>query len=445
MIINGDTSSPGLKHHGRRTVVRERYQRPEVRDLGNKWKLGYWDYSSPPRRKRSKVWAKSLVPSRREAQRLADQFMEKVNERNNDPSLHPTDNENFHGLVKQCRDKLWMHYKKPTRIQYDYFLKCYLLPAWGNTKLTRLRLVELQDYFNSFHPRLGSQTIRLMHGCMRSLLNYGKSWGLLKENPAVGVKLPRKKKRKHSVLLSPADMQRMIDASPEPTKSILTLIVLGSMRVGEALAVRRQRVLSDRIQIVERLYDNDFDDVKTEAGEREVPLDELGIMRSALDRIMKASAYKQPMDLVFTNRKGGPLNRRNLLRRQLKPTAVRLGLSPQVDFRSFRTMHGSLMLRIGARAEVVRDNMGHSDVDVTQNIYGKSWWEERVNAVTLTAAMVWPRHKKNQHRRSRKRRKPSRGQTTAKFRTARNGSPFGSPRKDEARRTRINNGRGERI
>src|SRR5437773_10439696 len=51
-------------------------------------------------------------------------------------------------------------------------------------------------------------------------------------------------------------------------------------------------------------------------------------------------------------------------------------------FRSFRTMHSSHMLREGARPEVVRDNMGHANIDVTQNVYGKSWWEERVDAVT---------------------------------------------------------------
>ena len=45
-------------------------------------------------------------------------------------------------------------------------------------------------------------------------------------------------------------------------------------------------------------------------------------------------------------------------------------------------MHSSLMLREGARPEVVRDNMGHANIDVTQNVYGKSWWEERVDAVT---------------------------------------------------------------
>ena len=51
-------------------------------------------------------------------------------------------------------------------------------------------------------------------------------------------------------------------------------------------------------------------------------------------------------------------------------------------------MHSSLMLREGARPEVVRDNMGHANIDVTQNVYGKSWWEERVDAVTRAVDAV---------------------------------------------------------
>ena len=44
-------------------------------------------------------------------------------------------------------------------------------------------------------------------------------------------------------------------------------------------------------------------------------------------------------------------------------------------FRSFRTMHSSHMPHEGARPEMVRDNMGHANIDVTQNAYGKSCWE----------------------------------------------------------------------
>ena len=74
--------------------------------------------------------------------------------------------------------------------------------------------------------------------------------------------------------------------------------------------------------------------------------------------------------------------------RHIKVAAVKLGISKTVDFRSFRTMHSSLMLREGARPEVVRDNMGHANIDVTQNVYGKSWWEERVDAVTRAVEAV---------------------------------------------------------
>ena len=60
-------------------------------------------------------------------------------------------------------------------------------------------------------------------------------------------------------------------------------------------------------------------------------------------------------------------------------------------------MHSSLMLREGARPEVVRDNMGHANIDVTQNVYGKSWREERVDAVTraVDALSAASRNKKN--------------------------------------------------
>jgi hypothetical protein len=51
-------------------------------------------------------------------------------------------------------------------------------------------------------------------------------------------------------------------------------------------------------------------------------------------------------------------------------------------------MHSSLMLREGARPEVVRDNMGHASIDVTQNVYAKSWWEERTEAVTRAVEAV---------------------------------------------------------
>lgn len=42
---------------------------------------------------------------------------------------------------------------------------------------------------------------------------------------------------------------------------------------------------------------------------------------------------------------------------------------------------------IGSAA--TRDNMGHSTVDVTQNIYTGTWWEQRAEAVRAIGKLIW--------------------------------------------------------
>ena len=159
------------------------------------------------------------------------------------------------------------------------------------------------------------------------------------------------------------------------------------MRVGEALALRWNDILEDCIFIDERLYDGDLDDPKTLHGNRKVPFDAQGVMKAALGGIWKESKNRKQDDFVFATRLGTPTERRNVLR-HLKVTAKKLGLPRSIDFRSFRTMHASLMRRSGARAEVARDNMGHSEIAMTLEGYSRTWWDERTTAVSAVVDMV---------------------------------------------------------
>jgi integrase len=159
------------------------------------------------------------------------------------------------------------------------------------------------------------------------------------------------------------------------------------MRVGEALALRWNDILENCIVIDERLYDGDLDDPKTLHGNREVPFDAQGVMKAVLGGIWKESKNRKQDDFVFATRLGTPTERRNVLR-HLKVTAKKLGLPRSIDFRSFRTMHASLMRRSGARAEVARDNMGHSEIAMTLEGYSRTWWDERTTAVSAVVDMV---------------------------------------------------------
>jgi len=227
MTLLGATHRLRLKHHGKEIVVRMRHQRPRVQDCGTKWRICSCDNRSRKRSGRTKSWAKSLVPTRTEAQCLADQFMETANERSNEPQHFPGGEETLAGLLAICREKMGPLLKNSTRISYDFHFYTYILPKWGSMKLAKLRTIELQDFFNSFSPRLASKTIRNMHGCLRAVLNRGKAWELVRissHQSAQGVMLPRKKVRKPPVVLAKQDIRRVIEALPEPTKSIVTIV-----------------------------------------------------------------------------------------------------------------------------------------------------------------------------------------------------------------------------
>jgi integrase len=397
---------PRLKHRGEAPkAMRKRHQRPKVRDDGTKWKLTYRDYSSGKSQRRSKVWAKSFAKSQREAQRLADTFMEEVNHKNNFQGLgglEASDDQSsgsrpevllertditLSQLKDRCMELSWPLLKKSTRANYEFFFSSYLVPQFGDRKVGELGTMEFQAFFNAQLAKLSPYTICNMHAALRAALGQAKIWELIEKNAAIGVKLPKKKRSKPLHLLNFSEIRSVIERLQEPTKTIVILIVFGSMRVGEALALRWNDILEDGVVIDERLYDGDLDDPKTLHGNREVPFDEQAIMKGALIGIWERSKHRKAEDFVFATRSGTPTERRNVLR-HLKEVGKELGLPKGIDFRSFRTMHASLMRRAGARPEVARDNMGHSEIPMTLEGYSRTWWDERVSAVSAVVHMV---------------------------------------------------------
>jgi integrase len=185
--------------------------------------------------------------------------------------------------------------------------------------------MNLQAFFNSFIGKLSPKTIKNMHAALRAALGQAVMWGKIDRNPAIGVKLPKQKPTKPPVLLTFPVIKLVIEWLPEPTKTIVMLIVFASMQVGEALALRWNDILSDRIVVDERLYDDDRDDPKTLHGNREVPFDQQGIVKKALAGIWAKTKFRKADDFLFATRNGTPTERRNFLR-HLKAAAKELKL-----------------------------------------------------------------------------------------------------------------------
>jgi len=258
---------------------------------------------------------------------MADKFMDEVNDVNNARPCESRDNNTDSAqkmraeaisnaectvadLKDKCTELSWPLLKKSTRMNYEFFFSSYLLPAFGDRKVTGITTMELQVFFNSLLEKLSPYTICNMHAALRSSFAQAITWDLMPKNPAIGVRLPKRKASKPPQLLSLSEIKAVIEKLPDPTKAIVTLIVFGSMRVGEALALRWNDILEDRIVIDERLYDGDLADPKTLHGNREIPLDQHGVLEEAVTGIWKRAKFREEADFVFATRNGTATERR---------------------------------------------------------------------------------------------------------------------------------------
>jgi Phage integrase family len=72
---------------------------------------------------------------------------------------------------------------------------------------------------------------------------------------------------------------------------------------------------------------------------------------------------------VFPSEVGTPIEMNNFSQRVFKPLLTRAGLR-KIRFHDMRHTFGSLLIQAGASLAYVRDQMGHSSIQVTVDIYG---------------------------------------------------------------------------
>ena len=87
-----------------------------------------------------------------------------------------------------------------------------------------------------------------------------------------------------------------------------------------------------------------------------------------LDQSLKLRAGQNLMRLVFLNTVGNPIDAK-YVDTNLKDLMKRAGIQP-MSFHKLRHTAASLLLAGGLPLTVVRDQLGHSQIALTANIYG---------------------------------------------------------------------------
>jgi len=168
------------------------------------------------------------------------------------------------------------------------------------------------------------------------------------------------------------DREARVDRRAVPRAALLSTLIFGGVRIGEALALRWRDVdlAAGRMRI---------SDSKTDAGIRQVDL--LPVLREELSILKAASPYPAKDDFVFPTATGASQNASNVRNRVLAMSVERAnqrleerGLAPLpegVTPHSMRRTFISLLLAIGEDVPYVMGQVGHVDPKVTLSIYAQ--------------------------------------------------------------------------
>ena len=186
-------------------------------------------------------------------------------------------------------------------------------------------------------------------------------------NPAAGrLRLPKVRPSRAKFILEPQGLRDLLDALKQPHSTIVSLAVLGGLRKGEIEGLRWNDVRPGKLIVDEAVYERVIGTPKTDASHREVKVGPL--VESLLAAWKLAAPFTGEEDFVFALRTPTPIDLHNVIARHVKPVCERLGL-PRIGWHDLRHTYTTWGRRAGVAPEAMRDQLGHSSVQITLDVY----------------------------------------------------------------------------
>ncbi|HLJ98317.1 MAG TPA: tyrosine-type recombinase/integrase [Streptosporangiaceae bacterium] len=318
---------------------------------------------------------------------------------------------------------------------YAAHMRGYLVPYLGGISLAELSPADVQHMFTSVirgEAALGrpvsAATLRRIHATLRAALNAAVRAGLIASNPGRWPELPPAARPRPQVW-TPALAERWEREGWRPVVGVWTagqtaaflarvrdhrlyalfhLVALRGLRRGEAAGLRWSdldlgagtlAVTGQLQQLGGRMVAGP---PKSDAGRRVIALDKTTItalrahqLRQHAERAASGREW-QETGYVFTTRAGTPLGP-DRLTRLFRGLVARSGLPP-VTLHGLRHGAATLALAAGTDLKIVQDQLGHSTVVLTADVYTSVLPETARAAAENTAALLFPARAGRSHR-----------------------------------------------
>lgn len=311
--------------------------------------------------------------------------------------------------------------RRPKTYQgYEGVVRLHLIPGLGKRRLSKLNAQEVRLFITRTRTecqcckhgwdasretplccalkageccesRLSTRMVQSVHAVLRNALESAVREEIIPRNAAKLVKVPVPKYKVNRGLTVPQS-RAVLNAAHEHRLSALYVLALClGLRRGELLGLRWVDVDLDGaklevIQTLQRVGGRlQFVRPKTSDSERTVPLPSICVealrehrRRQFAERSDRWEDWEEH-GLVFPSRRGTPMEPDNL-RRSWGAIRKTAGLG-DMRFHDLRHTCVTLLLNLGVPPQVVRDIVGHSDIEVTMTIYAHVSLDDKRSAL----------------------------------------------------------------
>ncbi len=285
------------------------------------------------------------------------------------------------------------HERKPSTAGfYGQYLRLYVLPRFGMLRLGDIKRDEVKRFIGDLRARnLAKNTIRLAVTTLRAVLTAAVEDGLIEHNVAqrLGRFVKSEKAKREATSLAPKEVERLLESAKAGSSlrdyALIFTAIRAGLREGELAGLKWGDIQfgaseddQDRYILVQRTYDRRWSRrMLTPKSNKPRRVDISRQLRSLLLELRDArllAVFAQGEsdisdELVFPSEAGTPIEMNNFSERVFKPLLTQAGLR-RIRFHDLRHTFGSLLIQTGASLAYVRDQMGHSSIQVTVDIYG---------------------------------------------------------------------------
>ena len=281
-------------------------------------------------------------------------------------------------LERFMRDYAAQH-RRTTLRHYRMTIDNHLTPVLGETPAAQLRPADVAAWQAQLLTSHAVKSVRGYRGVLSAAFNWAVKLGDLAANPVAAVDVP-KLERPPVTPPGLAEMQRYVSALEATRYHVPVLLAAATgMRRGEVLALRWSDVdlATGAVHIARQLLQAGsevyFGPPKTKKGVRDITLPAFAVAVLSERRLVQrnrahVAGMKWSADWLVCAKDDGAVLKPDQLTHGLRAMYLRKKLEP-IHFHMLRHAVASDLLQ-RERPDVVREQLGHADIQTTLGIYG---------------------------------------------------------------------------